>query len=202
MRDADLRGFLAIYGGPQGAWYAPMVAVSLLGGGWSTMGLVPMLWHARTRHFAETLTLAIVTQALLVWFIKLGVGRVRPWIALGLAPPPGSPHDGSFPSGHAAGSFCVAVFVAIALPGAWPSSPRVSRSVGAVAVVVAALVALSRVYLGAHFPSDAAAGAALGTLVGAAAAAMYVPRGRPAQGVRRLGDAKREDAVECGAKRG
>ena len=37
-------------------------------------------------------------------------------------------------------------------------------------LVLAALIALSRVYLGVHFPSDVIAGALLGSAVGAAAA--------------------------------
>ncbi|MDP9151348.1 MAG: phosphatase PAP2 family protein [Myxococcota bacterium] len=187
MRDLDLRSFLAIYGGPFGGWRGPapgawamtMVALTLLGGGWSALAVLPMLWHARTRLFGKLLAAAIVAQASLVWSIKRAVGRTRPWVALGLAPPLGAPHDGSFPSGHASGSFCVAAFLAIALPAAWPSSPRAARLVGAVGVLIAALIALSRVYLGAHFPSDAIAGAALGGMVGATAGSMYARRAGP-----------------------
>lgn len=173
----DLRGLLAVYGGAHGAWGWPMIALTVLGSGWSALGLLPMLWHARTRRFAGALATGVVAQAVLVWAIKLVVGRVRPWIALGLPPPLGAPHDGSFPSGHAAGSFCVAAFLAMALPAAWPAAPARARVAGALAFVLAALVALSRVYLGAHFPSDVLCGALLGALVGALAAGLYV-RGR------------------------
>ncbi|WP_328345577.1 bifunctional phosphatase PAP2/diacylglycerol kinase family protein [Streptomyces violaceus] len=61
----------------------------------------------------------------------------------------------SFPSGHAASAAAFATGVALESP-VW----------GAVVAPVAASVALSRVYTGAHFPSDVLAGAALG--VGAA----------------------------------
>ncbi|QWB22048.1 MULTISPECIES: bifunctional phosphatase PAP2/diacylglycerol kinase family protein [Streptomyces] len=57
----------------------------------------------------------------------------------------------SFPSGHAASAAAFATGVALESP-AW----------GAVVAPVAASVALSRVYTGAHFPSDVLAGAALG----------------------------------------
>ncbi len=176
-----------------------MVALTLLGGGWSALALLPMIWHARTRLFAKVLAIAIAVQASLVWGIKLAVGRVRPWIVLGLAPPIGSPCDGSFPSGHASGSFCAAAFVAIALPAAWQSSPRLSRVIGVLAVLLASLIALSRVYLAAHFPSDALAGAALGMTVGVVAAARYGPRARAPGG---RGPPKADEAVESSAKRG
>ncbi|WP_030760731.1 bifunctional phosphatase PAP2/diacylglycerol kinase family protein [Streptomyces sp. NRRL F-2664] len=65
------------------------------------------------------------------------------------------PHTTSFPSGHSASAFAFAAGVALASP-AW----------GAVLAPVAASVAFSRVYTGVHYPSDVAAGAALG--VGAA----------------------------------
>jgi undecaprenyl-diphosphatase len=42
---------------------------------------------------------------------------------------------------------------------------------------LAVLIAVSRVYLGAHFPSDVLAGAILGALVGALAGGLYA-RGR------------------------
>ena len=64
----------------------------------------------------------------------------------------------SFPSGHAASAAAFATGVAQELPGA-------ALPVGA----LAAAVAYSRVYTGAHYPSDVAAGAALGIGVGLAA---------------------------------
>lgn len=177
MHSVDVRALLAMYGGaPHGLLFGPMLALTIVGGGWASLLLVPLLLHGRTRAFAMALALAVVTQALLVTAIKAIVGRARPWIALGLPPPIGAPHDGSFPSGHAAGNFCVAAFLAVALPAIWPHAPARARVLTAVAVVFAALVAASRVYLGAHFPSDVLAGAVLGALVGGAAGVLYVRR--------------------------
>jgi undecaprenyl-diphosphatase len=169
----DLRAFLALYGGAHGAWGPAMVGLTLIGTGWSCLALVPMFWHTRTRRFAGALAMAIAVQAALVWVFKLLVGRVRPWIALGLPEPIGAPQDPSFPSGHAAGSFCVAAFVALALPIALPLCVWRSRAVAALALLLATFVAFSRVYLGAHFPGDIVGGALLGALVGAIAAELY-----------------------------
>ncbi|MGZ4269820.1 MAG: phosphatase PAP2 family protein [Solirubrobacteraceae bacterium] len=62
----------------------------------------------------------------------------------------------SFPSAHASSSFAAAR----AYSGLLPARPLYA---------VAAAMALSRVYLGVHYPSDIAAGALLGTLTGSAA---------------------------------
>ena len=172
MVDLDVRALFAVYGGMHGAWAPVMIAFTVLGAGWTALALVPLLWFARTRTFASALAAAVVATAVLVWSIKLAVGRVRPWLAFGLPPPLGEPHDGSFPSGHAAGSFCVAVFLASTIPAVWGRRPA-AHVLRAAAIVSAALIALSRVYLGAHFPSDVVAGALLGGLVGAAGAAFY-----------------------------
>ncbi|HEY8040058.1 MAG TPA: phosphatase PAP2 family protein [Polyangiaceae bacterium] len=172
----DLRALLALYGGAEGAWAVPMLVLTVVFSGWLSLALVPLLWLGRTRRFALPLALGVAAQAVLVWAIKAAVGRVRPWIALGLPAPIGAPHDGSFPSGHAAGNFCVAAFLALALPAAWPDARGRARLVAVVAVGLAALVAVSRVYLGAHFPSDVVCGAALGALVGALAGKVYALR--------------------------
>ncbi len=177
MGSVDVRALLALYGGaPHGLLFAPMLALTIVGGGWASVLLVPLLLHVRTRAFALPLALAVGTQAFLVWAIKAIVGRARPWIALGLPAPFGAPHDGSFPSGHAAGNFCVAAFLAVALPAIWPHAPARARALTAVVAVYAALVATSRVYLGAHFPSDVLGGAVLGVLVGGGAGVLYVRR--------------------------
>ncbi|MEU5092303.1 phosphatase PAP2 family protein [Streptomyces sp. NPDC021356] len=61
------------------------------------------------------------------------------------------PDSSSFPSGHTAAA--VAFTAAVAPP--WPAA-------GAACAVPAAMVALERVQSGAHYPSDVAAGAAVG----------------------------------------
>ena len=65
----------------------------------------------------------------------------------------------SFPSGHTTHCFGVAVAVLMLAPR-W----------GLGFLAAAGLVAWSRMYLGSHYPSDVLAGAALGTLIGAALA--------------------------------
>ena len=168
MTHWDAHWFAAIYGGPAGAWRSVMIALTLIGGGWATLFLLPIACWRPARRPAATLAIAIAVQATLVWLLKLEVGRVRPWVAMGLASPPGAPQDGSFPSGHASGSFCVAAFLAVWLSGS--RLERMSKTVIGVAVIVlAALVSISRVYLGAHYPSDVLAGAGLGALVGVCA---------------------------------
>ena len=61
----------------------------------------------------------------------------------------------SFPSAHASSSFAAAR----AYSSLMPAGPLYT---------VAGAMALSRVYLGVHYPSDIAAGAALGLVMGAA----------------------------------
>jgi undecaprenyl-diphosphatase len=173
VSELDVRTLFAVYGGAHGALSMPMLVATLVGEGWTALALLPLLFWPRTRRFAAALTLGVAAQALLVVSIKAAVGRVRPWIALGLPAPFGMPHDPSFPSGHAAGSFCVATFLAVALPVAWPHARGRARALAVFALVLAALIAASRVYLGAHFPSDVLAGALLGALFGALAAALY-----------------------------
>jgi membrane-associated phospholipid phosphatase len=66
------------------------------------------------------------------------------------------PHDGSMPSGHALSAFAAAGVVAALHP-----------RLRAAALALAALVAISRVYLGVHYPSDVVVGAIAGLLVAA-----------------------------------
>jgi len=68
------------------------------------------------------------------------------------------PHSHSFPSGHATTSFACAATLARFV------SPRVAVAF----YVLAALVAWSRVYVGAHYPLDVLGGAALGLLIATA----------------------------------
>jgi undecaprenyl-diphosphatase len=69
------------------------------------------------------------------------------------------PHDASFPSGHASTSFACAVVLAASTS---------SRRLRALLLSLAALISLSRVYVGVHYPLDVIGGAALGTAIGLA----------------------------------
>jgi undecaprenyl-diphosphatase len=85
--------------------------------------------------------------------------RTRPDCGLvGFAALTENPDAFSFPSGHTAAAFGIAV--ALAGEGSW---------LGALTLSLASGIALSRVYLGAHYPLDVAAGTLVGTLCGIAA---------------------------------
>jgi undecaprenyl-diphosphatase len=64
------------------------------------------------------------------------------------------PDHGSFPSGHTLHAVMAAVVAASLLP-----------SVAPLFLLIAVLIAMSRVVLGVHYPSDVAAGAALGGIL-------------------------------------
>jgi membrane-associated phospholipid phosphatase len=83
--------------------------------------------------------------------VKLVVDRPRPRLE-GLPPLTFTITDRSYPSAHASTSFAAAR----ALSRELPAAP---------VYALAAVLALSRPYLGVHYPSDTAAGAALGEAV-------------------------------------
>ena len=69
------------------------------------------------------------------------------------------PDDFSFPSGHTCVSFAASLVYLRMLPRPW----------GAASVVLAAVIALSRLYVGVHYPSDVLGGFLVGCLVSWAA---------------------------------
>lgn len=86
--------------------------------------------------------------------VKLAVKRPRP-VLEDLPPLGGAPSSLSFPSAHATASFAAATAMG-----------RIEPRAKLPLLTVATLMALTRPYLGMHYPSDVLAGAALGRLLG------------------------------------
>jgi membrane-associated phospholipid phosphatase len=87
--------------------------------------------------------------------------RPRPYLAHQVSLLISPTADTSFPSDHATLGFAVAVLV-------W----RYNRRTGAALLLLALVLALARIFVGAHYPSDVLGGAVLGTLTSMAIAVL------------------------------
>ncbi len=136
-------------------------AVTLIG---SAKFLMPMagvavfvLLVARRRFEALLMGASVVTATLVVWGMKAVVGRARPalWDAQWY-------WGSSFPSGHTLSTAAFATAAALCVARIWPRAGRVAM---ALAVLWAGLVAISRLVLGVHWPSDVLAALCLGAFI-------------------------------------
>jgi undecaprenyl-diphosphatase len=119
---------------------------------WLALGAVGTAVDGRARSRWARATASVVVAYACSTSIKLVVGRRRPAVE-DLPHLMATPTGLSFPSSHASSSFAAAR----AFGGLLPSLPLYG---------VAVAMALSRVYLGVHYPSDIAAGAGVGTAIG------------------------------------
>ena len=120
------------------------------------LGLLLLWWLGDSfwKQWSLLLFAGIAVLAIIVLTIKFTVRRRRPEGEWGGIYRSTDPH--SFPSGHAARSFLIAVLV-IGLGPAW---------LAILLCLWAPLVSLARVAMGVHYLSDVVAGALLGMIVG------------------------------------
>ncbi|HEY4452550.1 MAG TPA: phosphatase PAP2 family protein [Solirubrobacteraceae bacterium] len=122
---------------------------------WLAIGVAGQALDRGRRPAWRRATGAIAGTYVANFAIKVAVGRRRPSLP-DLPPLTGTPTGLSFPSAHASTSFAGALaFTRLGLPAA----PLYA---------LAASLALSRLYLGVHHPSDVLAGALGGTALAAA----------------------------------
>ena len=122
------------------------------------LALVLVYWLLpEWRTEAASVLIAVGAIAIIVLLVKLVVKRKRPEGSWGTIYRKIDPH--SFPSGHAARTFMLALLIP-ALGPIWLAPPL---------IVWALAVAAARVGKGVHFLSDVAAGALLGLATGLAA---------------------------------
>jgi undecaprenyl-diphosphatase len=138
-----------------------MVAATRFGDGpgWAAVG-VGLMAAGPPGQAAAAGTVAALLASATFMAMKRRFRRRRP---CDLAPYPlfhvRPPDTLSFPSGHTMNAFAIATVLALLFPALSPGLVLLAASIGA-----------SRVVLGLHFASDVWAGAALGALMGWAAA--------------------------------
>jgi undecaprenyl-diphosphatase len=129
---------------------------------YSRLGEHGLLWYGvglagalvdRDRRGRWTKATAVVGGTYLIsTTIKMAIGRKRPLVE-DLPHLMATPTGLSFPSSHSSSSFAAARAYGTLLP----SAPL---------YLAASAMAFSRLYLGVHYPSDIAAGVALGSVLG------------------------------------
>ncbi len=124
-----------------------VVVIVVVGLGW-------LLWQ-RQRQEAGMLAIACLGALLLNQGMKLAFARPRPSLWHPLI------HETSysFPSGHALGASVLYSFLAYLWAQRYPKN---SRLIYSLAGIVIALIGLSRLYLGVHYPTDIIAGYIVG----------------------------------------
>lgn len=124
---------------------------------WTFIGVSLLATRSSTGvHLGLRLGTATLLATACVQVLKRSLTRARPDASIvGFEALASNPDRFSFPSGHTAAAFSVAI--------AWASEPF---GLGPAALLLATGIGLSRVYLGAHYPLDVAAGMVIGTVSG------------------------------------
>ena len=164
----DARIYIAVNALPHPRWlYKVTDAITVVfNGGWIWLGATvaaALVGVPGARRAALRLSLPLLATTWIVEHpVKSFFRRQRPFIDIVRALVVGKkPGTWSFPSGHTASSFAAATI----LSRCWPE--RKAFFFG-----LASLVGFSRIYAGAHYPGDVAAGATLG--VGLASAVRWL----------------------------
>ena len=133
-----------------------------LSGSWMTLLplsviTVVLLLALQRRQEGIYLAATVVGGELVSYVMKLAVGRARPALW---------EHDwyygASFPSGHTLMTTCYAMAAAVCVSRLWPQSRWAAFATAAIWVL---LVAISRMVLGVHWPTDVAAAICIGVVI-------------------------------------
>ena len=148
-----------------------ITVISGFGGLFWIMMALTMLVIKRTRKPGICVSCSLALSGIFTnAMIKLLVDRVRPYDTIdGLTILVDRPTDSSFPSGHTSIAFAAAVALCLSLPLIMKKT--IAHRIGVLFVVLAACIALSRLYVGVHYPSDVLAGILLGIVYGLAGTA-------------------------------
>ena len=119
--------------------------------------LILFLFFAKTRKVGILMIFSLLGSLLINnKIIKVLVARPRPYTVVeGLNRIIEAQSEMSFPSGHTSSSFAAAVVIYCMCP----------KKIGIPAMILAALISFSRIYVGVHYTTDVLAGALVGTAI-------------------------------------
>ncbi len=122
---------------------------------WITIGVV-LLFFKKTRLIGFSVLVSLLINAIFTNItLKDLIGRPRPYtVSDAIVPIIKLPSELSFPSGHTSSSFTAALVLLKLTP----------KKYGIPAVVLAALISLSRIYVGVHYPTDILGGIVVGII--------------------------------------
>ena len=144
-----------------------MVFLSTIGNAgimWIVLAIICLIMKKTRRCGAQMAVAMLVTFVIGNLILKNAIGRDRPcWIDPTVVLLVRNPTDFSFPSGHSMNGFTAAVTILF-----------YNRRWGIAAVVLAALIAFSRLYHFVHFPTDVFAGIVIGTMVACVTNVLFV----------------------------
>ena len=118
---------------------------------------IELAWQRRDRAFVILLSLLSIPAA---YVLKELIHRHRP---VSIYADQLNLHSYSFPSGHATMSFVVyltlAFLISLRVPRIW------SHIITHLALILVLLIGVSRIYLGAHYPTDVIGGWIIGSII-------------------------------------
>lgn len=130
---------------------------------WILLGLALLLLPKERGRGVQVLLALLFSVIVCNMILKEAVGRIRPFdVQTGIELLIAAPHDFSFPSGHTSASFAAATVLMLT---------RWRWRYGA--LILAILIAVSRLYLYVHYPTDVLGGLVLGVLLGALSVFLY-----------------------------
>jgi membrane-associated phospholipid phosphatase len=136
-----------------------MLVFTQLGSGFFALGLALAFYFIGPRLLGYVLMLGTLSLWMVVETLKFIVNRSRPYIRLAQTRILGQRAIGwSFPSGHTSQAFFMATIITQNL--------HTNLILTAVLYVIAVMVGITRMYIGAHYPRDVLAGAILGSIWG------------------------------------
>ncbi|MCD8341541.1 MAG: phosphatase PAP2 family protein [Clostridiales bacterium] len=142
---------------PLSAVLVPLTRLGEYGAIWIACSLVMLCFRRTRRAGVAGLAALLIGQLVNDQLLKNLVCRARPFTQIqGLWTLVEAPTDYSFPSGHSCAAFAAAV--------AWWRTLDI-RWLKLLLLIAAVLMALSRLYVGVHYPSDILGGAAVGSLI-------------------------------------